>query len=151
MAKMTVLAVAVLCGGRLFPEDTPIEHIPSGNRESVRLRYSKEIDVPDRPRAAATKKVSQTEETQPPTPPAPPAAPPAPSTPPEPEPATIEPEPESSTPLPTMAEELLVLLKAGGIETVEQAKDYFTKNKSFRALKGVGEAKDLEIRVALDL
>lgn len=155
MARMTVLAVAVLCDGRPFPAGTSIDEIPPSNRESVRLRYCEEIEVPDRP----TKPTKSDKK------PAPPAGessapPPPPPTPPESAPPSPAAEgsadaddaaPESSTPLPAMAEELLVLLKAGGIETIEAAMEYYAKNKSFRPLKGVGEAKDTEIRAALGL
>lgn len=157
MARMTVLAVAVMCDGRLFPEDTPIDEIPPGNRESVRMRYSKEIDVspvsksPPRPPVKAPKAPPAAEKVDPPS--ADKVDPQA-----QAEGAGQESSPEASTadestntPLPAMAEELVVLLKAGGIETVEAATEYFTRNKSFRPLKGVGEAKDEEIRKALGL
>lgn len=152
----TILRVAVLCNdGVTYPPGTPIEQIPAANRESVALRYAEDVIVdegkPEPPKPAAKKQPAPQSPTPEPSPPAEApqgAPPPPPPSDPSPEP---DPDPQPATPLPAMAEELLALLKAGGIETLEQATEYVAKNKSFRPLKGIGDAKDLEIRAALGL
>lgn len=162
--RKTVLQTAVLCGGVLFEEGTPIEKIPEANRESVRLRYCHDVEVSDGPNTvnAATGPSGPARVVKPRTnkPVATPAAdvPPAPTEevqgtgqPPAGDASAPTEEPQAATPLPAMPEELLALLKAGGIETVEAAKAYLDANKSFRPLKGVGELKDIEIRKALGL
>ncbi len=163
--RKTVLQTAVMCDGQVFPEGTDIEDIPSANRESVRLRFCHDVEVKSKEESKSepsggnsnrapsnrstnrSSKPSDADKAQAPAPAAPTGEalqPPADT------PAAND-APQTTTPLPAMAEELLALLKAGGIETVEQAKAYFDANKSFRPLKGVSEPKDADIRKALGL
>lgn len=129
--------------GVTYPEGTPVDALPAGNRESIigtgwsKLISNSEPVEADEPAG----------ETEPP-PPDPSAA--------EASDQTEAAEPEAvadESPLMSslgLSDDLVELLTAAGVLTVAQAKQYRQTNGSFRTIKGIGKVSDGLINSMID-
>jgi hypothetical protein len=145
----------VLADGVEYPPGTSLAVLPESNQESVRLNGWAQDDDAEPSDSDSAQQSDQTEQIDPTDTAVQAEQPEQPGNQAEQTDQLNAPQdPVAVTPLEEIAaltEEHRDLLAAGGIHTLEQAKDYLATNKTFRPLKGIGKAGDEQIRDALGL